>query len=235
MESARAAIRGFKETRDRHGLSNALNNAAEAFLKMGDVDSARAASKEALELSESAGSKSDRAKIQVTLASTLIRTQGEREKSLDLYRDALLTFRTLGDRRSEVETLVGIGDVLLDSGNSRGRGALQSSLDLAQSIGAVREVVRAQRSLGSVEGQLGQIRLATEHLESSLALARRIQAAEEEARSGDGLADVHARQGDARRALELWKAALEIFDRLHISAQSELVRQKIGRLGRSVH
>ncbi|MEU7239147.1 AfsR/SARP family transcriptional regulator [Streptomyces sparsogenes] len=233
-EAFQSALSAFRSIGDRRGESYTLNNLAELYLHTDDVDSARRALEKSLEISRAIGSRSDQAKIMATLASTLNSSPEKVDLALDLQRDALFTFRHLGDRRSECATLAGIGEALHTAGRLHEAAAhYTSSLELARSIGAALEKARALRSLGAVERQLGYGSSAADHLNASITLARTLHAVEEEARACDTLAELHAENGQFQQAEELWRQALTLFESLNASRLAAPVREKISMITRS--
>jgi tetratricopeptide (TPR) repeat protein len=233
FEAFQSALFAFQAMGDRRGESYTLNNLAELYLHTDDVDSARSALETSLEISRAVGSRSDQAKIMATLASTLNSSPEKVDLALDLQRDALFTFRRLGDRRSECATLAGIGEALHTAGRLHEAAAhYTSSLELSRTIGAALEEAQALRSLGAVERQLGRDTSATDHLTASITLARRLHAVEEEARACDALAELHAETGRFQQAEELWRHTLQLFESLNASQLAALVKEKISTINR---
>ncbi|MGY0058555.1 AfsR/SARP family transcriptional regulator [Streptomyces sp. LZ34] len=234
LDAFQNALSAFQTLSDRRGESITLNNLAELYLHTDDVDSARSALEKSLEISRAIGSRSDQAKIMATLGSTLNSSPEKVDSALDLQRDALFTFRRLGDRRSECATLAGIGEALHTAGRLHEAAAhYTSSLELARTIGAALEEARALRSLGTVERRLGHDRSAADHLNASITLARRLHAVEEEARACDALAELHAKNGQLQHAEELWRHSLHLFENLNASRFAAPVREKIHAINRS--
>lgn len=226
-----SALSVFRSTRDFRGQSICLNNIGNLFERMGDTGRARENLDTALDMAKVSGNKSDQAKIQVTLASTMNGEPENIDRSLDLYRDGLFTFRQLGDRRSEAQTLTQIG-VALQAADSPYEAAAHysSALELARGIGAAHEECQGLRLLGEVEHQLGDRAGAVPHLTASIALARRISAAQEEALARDALATLYARGGEPERAVELWRRALTLFTGLAAESEARRVRGRLSAL-----
>lgn len=219
LEYFQSALAGFRETADLRQVSHVLNNMSDHALQMGDRDTARKLLPECIELLHITGGASDEATAQVNLADTMDAAT-EFEAILDLYRQALVTFHRLGDRRNACITLHGMGvahqvaGLLAEAATHH-----QRALDLARSIGAAHEEAQALRHLGMTEHRLGRLASARAHLEAAVALADRTGATKETAHALDSLALLCAETGEPDRARALWLRACAAFTELSDTAE----------------
>jgi tetratricopeptide (TPR) repeat protein/DNA-binding SARP family transcriptional activator len=184
----------FRDVDDRRGQFTTLNNIAELYKDVGNLDSAINAYQQAIKLSQAHGSKGPYAILQTNLAATLL-AHGRPAEALKLYEAALPALRSAGDRRSEAIARNGIGRVL--HATRRSEEALAhhtAALAIARTIHAAHEEIQALRTLGEAEAATGRLSQACSHLEASLALSRRIGARSEETETLEALA--HVRLGN---------------------------------------
>jgi DNA-binding SARP family transcriptional activator/tetratricopeptide (TPR) repeat protein len=171
------AISGFRESGDILRESKTLNNLSDLYQEMGDKETARQLLTTSLKLSAESNFKQDLASAQVNLANTM-EIPAEFPDALGLYREALHTFRRLGDRRNVSITLHRMGIAFEAAGDDVGAVAYhRQALDIARAIGATHEEVQSTRHLGAAELRLGIADSGTLHLKAAAALGERPGAA----------------------------------------------------------
>ncbi|WP_406463150.1 tetratricopeptide repeat protein [Streptomyces sp. NBC_01622] len=189
------ALREFRAIGDGVDQRRTLNNLADLNVRVGEKEAARQILKEARNISPLNVNKSDLAVIDITLAGALP-IPGQSDEALRLLRDALESFRELGDLRNQVICLNETGRVHRESGHADDAVRLHvSALDLARSIGAMMEEAQSLLLLGTAERVLGQYRSAIGHLDSARVLAQSIHLLPEESEAAAEL--VRARAGMA--------------------------------------
>lgn len=94
------AFAGFTDAGDDRGRYRTLNNLAELQQQMGNLEAAERAYREAIEVSETMGSRGDRATLWMNLASVLT-PRRKTDEALALYARALPVLRGVGDVRGE--------------------------------------------------------------------------------------------------------------------------------------
>jgi tetratricopeptide (TPR) repeat protein len=138
---------------------------------------------------------------------------GRYEEALSNYRKALQTHRIIGDRRSEIETLIDIGSTLTRIGrNNEAIEHHQQALAISLDIADLR--ARALRCTGDTLSRSGDHAAARDYYQQAHDLARLLGDPFEEAKAleGIGLTLLRTqRQADAQRPL---KQALRIYRRL---------------------
>ncbi|MEI5519278.1 BTAD domain-containing putative transcriptional regulator [Streptomyces brasiliscabiei] len=151
------ALAGFQGCADLREQSRALNNLSEISLRTGDGEKARMLLAQSLELLDRTGNENPRGRaiIQVNLAETM-KIPDELEKALEMYRQALFTFRRLGDRRNVAITLHQIGIAFEGAGRTHEAVAHhERALDLARDIGAAHEEAAARQRLAAIAERAG--------------------------------------------------------------------------------
>ncbi|MER5986427.1 BTAD domain-containing putative transcriptional regulator [Streptomyces sp. NPDC001787] len=196
MEFFVSALGGFRRSGDAREEFNVLNNLSDLHFQTGDRESARRLLMKSLSNPRLAGTPLARATGQVNLANTMAMPE-EAEAALELYREALLSFRRLGDRRNASITLHRMGVAFEESGrDDQAVAHHERALDLATSIGAEHERMLALRGMAASERRLGRIRSAARHLSEALALAGRTGAPDEAARMREELDALRSESGD---------------------------------------
>ncbi|MFF2325293.1 tetratricopeptide repeat protein [Streptomyces sp. NPDC058103] len=192
LECFASALSGFRRAGDVQEELKVLNNMADLHSWTGDQESSRRLLKKVLNSPHAAANPLTRATSQVNLANTMNTTE-DLYGALDLYRDALLTFNRLGDRRNASITLHRMGLAFEAAGNDHQAATHHElALDLATGIGAAHDRLQALCRLGAAERRLGRNRLALTHLTEAVDLADRIGAAEEGAQAQAALTALRA-------------------------------------------
>jgi tetratricopeptide (TPR) repeat protein len=185
-----AALSESRRLGDHRAEALVLNNMGDLYNHMGEKELARRSLEHSLAISRTSARKADLAAVQVTLANSM-EIPAELDSALDLYRQALICFRELGDRRREVDTMNGIGLAFRTAGRLAEAAAHHATAaDLAHSIGAALEESHSLHELGITEYRMNAPASAAAHLRAALALAREIGAPEEEARAAAGLSEI---------------------------------------------
>jgi tetratricopeptide (TPR) repeat protein len=198
----------------------ALNNMGDLMIRMGDVD--RAAEYYAQIAGAGALSRQHEAIVLINAAHVHRRT-GAYETALTNYRAALAIAMELGDRRTQVDTLIGIGATFHNTGRY-GEALIhhERALAISRSISERYEEAVALRHLGEVLTASGRYRGAVEHLRLAYALSTEINVPDEKAKAlaSLGTALLHV-QGDeaARRP---WEEALRLFTTLDLPEAQDL-------------
>ncbi|MEV6327046.1 BTAD domain-containing putative transcriptional regulator [Streptomyces sp. NPDC051909] len=142
-----AALQGFRSCGDEREVACVLNNLSDLYVHTGDLATARQTAIESLTLMERFGNETERAAARVNLANTMT-PEKDGAEMLRLYRDALATFRGVGDLRNTAEALHRIGDALRGLGrDDEATAHYKGALEAARSIGAAHEEARAARAL----------------------------------------------------------------------------------------
>ncbi|MEU4820760.1 tetratricopeptide repeat protein [Actinomadura sp. NPDC023710] len=222
------ALAIFTEIGDPRGGTMALNNMGDLMLRMGAVDRAvdyygRTAAA-AAELGPQ-----HRAIMLINLAN-VSRHTGDHETALANYRKALALAMELGDRRTQVETLIGIGATFHNIGRySESLIHHERALAISQSINERYEETLALRHLGETLTASGRYPAAVDHLQRARDLAARIGVPDEIGKTLESLgsAFLHLEGQDKTRAY--WQEAAQIFDSLDLP-DAEILRNRLRRL-----
>jgi DNA-binding SARP family transcriptional activator len=208
----------------------ALNNMGDLMIRMGDVD--RAAEYYAQTAGAAELSRQHEAIVLINAANVHRRT-GAYETALANYRAALAIAMELGDRRTQVDTLIGIGATLHSIG--RYGDALihhERAVAISRSIKERYEETVALRHLGEVLTSSGRYPAAAEHLRQAYALSTDIGVPDEKARAlaSLGTALLHVQGSEAAR--RPWEEALHLFTALNLPEAQDL-RARLQSLDRA--
>ncbi|MFA1548265.1 AfsR/SARP family transcriptional regulator [Actinomadura chokoriensis] len=203
-----------------HLRTMALNNMGDLMIRMGDVD--RAAGYYAQTAGAAELSRQHEAIVLINAAHVHRRTR-DHETALANYRAALAIAMELGDRRTQVDTLIGIGATFHNIGRY-GEALIhhERALAISRSIKVRYEETAALRHLGEALTASGRYPAAVEHLRQAYALATEIDVPDERARSlaSLGAALLHVQGSEAAR--RPWEEALRIFTTLNLPEAHDL-------------
>lgn len=112
-----------------------------------------------------------------------------------------MEFRALGDRKSQADTLIGLGEAHRKAGEpEKAVRHFVDALDIARLIGAAHQEIQALRHLGQAHFAAGRLDSAGESLEVALSLAERTHDVDEKARTECVLTDVRRAVGGTSTA-----------------------------------
>jgi DNA-binding SARP family transcriptional activator/Tfp pilus assembly protein PilF len=214
------ALAIFTEIDDRHGRTMALNNMGDLMIRMGDID--RAAEYYA-QTADAAGLSRQHEAIALINAANVHRRTGSNETALANYRAALAIAMELGDRRNQVETLIGIGATFHNTGRY-GEALIhhERALAIARSISERYEETLALRNLGETLTASGRYPAAVDHLQQAYALSTEIGVPDETAKALEslGTALLHVHGSEAAR--HPWQEALSLLTSLNLPEAQHL-------------
>ncbi|MFG2085478.1 tetratricopeptide repeat protein [Spirillospora sp. NPDC048824] len=203
-----------------HLRTMALNNMGDLMIRMGDVD--RAAEYYAQTAGVAELSRQHEAIVLINTAN-VHRRYGAYETALINYRAALAIAMELGDRRTQVDTLIGIGAAFHDTGHY-GEAIIhhERALAISRSISERYEETVALRHLGEALTASGRYPAAVEHLRQAYALSTEIDVPDEMARTlaSLGAALLHVQGSEATR--RPWEEALRLFTTLNLPEAQDL-------------
>ncbi|QKW38408.1 tetratricopeptide repeat protein [Actinomadura sp. NAK00032] len=206
---------------DAPGLRTmALNNMGDLMIRRGDVDRAAEYYAQIAGLPEL--SRQHEAIVLINAAHVHRRT-GAYETALANYRAALAIAMELGDRRTQVDTLIGIGATFHNTGRY-GESIIhhERALAISRSINERYEETVALRHLGEALTTSGRYRTAVEHLRQAYALSAEIGVPDEQAKAlaSLGAALLHVQGSEAAR--RPWEEALRLFTTLNLPEAQDL-------------
>jgi tetratricopeptide (TPR) repeat protein len=197
-ELADRALGEFAGRADADGKMRSVNLIGAIAFEHGRLADAEAAFAQALELARGQNDGLMAARASNNLAS-VAHLRGDAEMALSLYRQALLEYQRLGDRRGTAETCHNLGLAFRDMGA------------WPDANGATAEAVRHAEQVGEPTlmalAELGQAELRIEAGEWPLAQRGISRAAELSERAGDALGGAEAGRLRARLALAIGNAA----------------------------
>ncbi|MBC6466558.1 tetratricopeptide repeat protein [Actinomadura alba] len=200
---------------DPHGQMMALNNAGDLSLRLGRVAVARDYYDKAASITPEMGRQ--HAAIWLCNMAAVYRHTGRYDDALHNYRKAFLTYQAIGDRRSEIETLLGIGLTFQLMGReSEALVHHQKALTLSRQAADLYCEIQALCGVGETLLSSGRHAAALDHYQRTLDLMRGINDPYWAAKAleGMGTALLHTRgRAQARRC---WKQALRSYERMGV-------------------
>ncbi|WP_171068925.1 AfsR/SARP family transcriptional regulator [Actinomadura geliboluensis] len=221
------ALAIFNEIGDSRGRMRAHNNMGDLMIRMGDVDRAAEYYEQTAGAAEL--SRQHRA-IALINAANVHRRTGAPETALANYRAALALAMELGDRRTQVETLIGIGATFHNTGRY-GEALIhhERALAISRTINERYEEAVALRHLGETLSASGRYPAAVDHLLQAYSLSTEIGVPDETARALEslGAALLHIQGTEAAR--HHWEEALRLFT-THDLPDAEHLRARLHSL-----
>jgi DNA-binding SARP family transcriptional activator/Tfp pilus assembly protein PilF len=232
-DSRMRALSIHAEIDDSSGRQMALNNMGDLKLKIGEVTSALTYYSEAETAAAQMGRQHEA--IWWTNLANVFQHTGRCEEALARYRTALRTYKEIGDRRSEVETLIAIGSTFQRMGQF-GEALIhhQRALSLAREIAERYEEVRALRSVGEALLNSRRFAAAMNWYQGAVNLAHQIGEPLERARSLEGMGSVLLHVRGRAAARKRWKQALRLYERIRLPAEAEAVRTLLERADQAI-
>ncbi|MBC6456995.1 AfsR/SARP family transcriptional regulator [Actinomadura sp. HBU206391] len=200
---------------DPHGQMMALNNAGDLSLRLGRVAVAHDYYNKAAAITSEMGRQ--HAAIWLSNMGGVYRHTGHHDDALHNYRKALLTYQEIGDRRSEIETLLGIGATFQLMGRD-GEALVhhQKALALSEQTADLYGEIQALRGIGETFLNSGRHAAALDRYQRTLELARRIGDPFWEAKALEGMGTALMRTRGHAQARRCWKQALRLYERLGV-------------------
>ena len=208
---------------DPPGLQMTLNNQGDLMLHLGRVSAARGFYENAAAVVSEMARQHEA--IWRNNMARIHQHTGRNAEALDGFRYALSTYRQIGDRRNEIETLIEIGVTYYRMGK-REEALIhyEQAYAASHAISEVFEQVKALRRIGDVLLDEGRLTEALEHLQKAIDLADRIGEPYERARALEGVGLIYLRTRGRHQGRRLWKQALKFYDRAGMTSEAERVR-----------
>jgi tetratricopeptide (TPR) repeat protein len=215
IDHRQQALDIYSRIGDLHGQQKAFNNMGDLHLRIGHISTAsdyfeRAA---AVPLKMSI----QHAAIWLNNMAEIYQHMDRYDEALSNYREALQTYRRIGDRRSEIETLLGIGSTFRRMGAySEALIHHQKALVISRDISERHEEARALRCIGQVQLASDRHSAALEHFQRALDLADQIGDKFEQAKAHEGIGTTLLHIRGPAGARKHWKQALKLYERLGV-------------------
>lgn len=218
-----SALEIHAEIDDPQGLMRSLNNQGDLMLRLGRVSDARGCYEDA----EAVAAEMPRQHKAIwhNNMARIDRHEGRNTEALNGFRYALSTYRQIGDRRSEIETLIEIGVTYFRMGKHQ-----EALIHYERAYARSREIAeffqqtKALRRIGDVLLAEGRVQEALEYLHKSIDLADMTKEPYERARALDGIGTIYLRTRGRGQARKCWKQALKFYERARMTSEAERVR-----------
>jgi serine/threonine protein kinase/Tfp pilus assembly protein PilF len=225
--AARAAVKG-----DERGAPQLVAGArlieGNAFLSLGELESARTAFRQAKSLYEAAADRWDATNVSTNLAVVAMRS-GDVGTAEQMFQQSLATYRELGDRRGEASALTSLGTLLRNRGQFvKARDLHLQALGIRQEVGDRVGEARSRNNLANIQSLLGDNRAARDMYQEALPVFRETGDRDAVATVLSNLGDLASEEGDLSRAHDLYEESRAAFQEL--GNQSSLAHE-LSRLG----
>jgi len=214
---------------NRSAAVRALLEAAEALIKLRDAEGARGLLESAAQVSETLDDPLLRQRV-LGLLGLAYGALERRNEALECLMQALEDARRSGDRQAECRWLLGIGEVLLQFGETADALAVAArALDLAREAGSSRLEAEGYALVGSINLSRGMLRDAEENLQRALAIARAYGDPGEQLHYLQILAQLSMQAGQPAAAIKHLRQALEVAT---VDGSAEMRARLHGQLAR---
>ncbi|WP_169514787.1 AfsR/SARP family transcriptional regulator [Actinomadura atramentaria] len=219
-----AALDLYIRLGNRRGQQIVLNNFGDVQKEFGNYDAALSYFLQAKTLVEM---RRQHLGIWLNNVASVYQKKGQHAQAVEHYREALVIYGEIGDRRSESDALTNIGECLAELGRD-GEALIhqQKALALARELADRFVEARALSGIAETNLRAGRLPTALEYFERSLDLARTTADVRQEARALAGLADALARTGGAAAAEPYWRRACELLAGLGVMDEVETLRAR---------
>lgn len=215
---------------NRSAAIRALLESAETLIEMRDAPAAQGTLEVALQLSESLDEPVLHQRV-LGLLGLAYGALDRRNEALDCLTGALQVAHRSGDVQAEGRWLLGIGEVLLQFGETDdAMAAARRSLDAARQIGSRRLESQALALMGSVNIQRGIWREAEECLQRALGIARERDDFGEQLHYLQVLAQLSQHSGQFAAAVKHLRQALEVASLMDVPETRARLHGQLARL-----
>jgi tetratricopeptide (TPR) repeat protein len=158
------------------------------------------------------------------------RQQGEGQRAIEYYQQALRIAQEIGDRRGKGNQFGNLGVAYADLGKvQRAIDYYEQALAVAREIGDRLAEGNSLGNLGNAYFTLGEARRAIKYHDQALTISREIGDRHGEGANLGNLGIAYTALGEARRAIEYLEQALAIFEEIQ-SPYAQLARTKLAEL-----
>lgn len=224
-----SALSIFADLNDPRGLQMALNNQGDLMLRLGRVSAARGYYEDAAAVDLEMARQHEA--IWVNNMARIDLHSGRYDEAISGFRSALLTYKQIGDRRNEIETLIEIGTTYYRMGkNGEALVHYEQGLTFSREISEVFEQTKALRRIGEVLLSDDRLTDAEKAFDEALSLSDITGEPYERAKALEGMGVIHLRSRRRYQARKCWKRALRFYYRAEMTTEAEAVRALIDGL-----
>jgi DNA-binding SARP family transcriptional activator/tetratricopeptide (TPR) repeat protein len=218
-----SALSIFGDIGDSYGLQMSLNNQGDLMLRLGRVAVARGYYEDAAAAVPEMGRQHEA--IWLNNMARIDLHSGRYDEANDGFRKALQTYRQIGDRRNEIETLVEIGTTYFKMGmNGEAIVHYERGLAFSREISELFEETKALRRIGEVLLSDERLADAEKAFDEALNLSNITGEPYERAKALEGMGAVYLRTRRRHHARRCWKQALRFYSRAAMAAEAEATR-----------
>ena len=205
-----AALEKARALSDKAGEAEALRQAGNVFLRLGQPPKAAEFFEQALPLFRQAGDKAGEAKVLNSIG-VFYNTTGQPQKALEFYQQALPLFRQVGNKVGEANALNNIGIFYKTTGQpQKALEFFQQALPLHRQAGDKEGEARDLGNIGVVYDLTGQPQKALEFHQQALLLYRQVGNKASEANALNNIGAVYYATGQPQKSLEFYQQALPL-------------------------
>ncbi|UNU22943.1 tetratricopeptide repeat protein [Microcoleus vaginatus] len=210
IEYYQQSLNIHKNSGNRYGEANSLNNLGEIYSLLGEYSQAIHCYQQSLNIQRDIGNRSGEA-ASLNALGNIYDALGEYLQAIDCYQQSLNIERETNNRHGEASSWRDLGSAYYSLGEYlQAIECQQQSLDMARKINSKHREVNSLNALGRTYVSLGQYQRAIEYSQESLNLAQKIDNRYGEANSLVTLGNAYSNLGNYLRAIEFYKQSLDI-------------------------
>ncbi|MEG4989059.1 CHAT domain-containing protein [Microcoleus sp. BR0-C5] len=210
IEYYQQSLNIHKNSGNRYGEANALNNLGEIYSLLGEYSQAIDCYQQSLNIQRDIGNRSGEA-ASLNALGNIYDALGEYLQAIDCYQQSLNIERETNNLHGEASSWRDLGSAYHSLGEYlQAIECQQQSLDMARKINSKHREVNSLNALARTYVSLGQHQRAMEYSQKSLTLAQKINNRYGEAYSLVTLGNAYSNLGNYLRAIEYYQKSLDI-------------------------
>jgi len=210
IEYYQQSLNIHKNSANRYGEANSLNNLGEIYSLLGEYSQAIDFYQESLNIQRDIGNRSGEA-ASLNALGNIYEALGEYLQAIDCYQQSLNIEREIGNIYGEASSWRDLGSAYHSLGEYlQAIECQQQSLDMARKLNSWNREVHSLNALGNTYVSLGQYQRAIEYSQESLTLAQKVNNRYGEANSLVTLGNAYSNLGNYLRAIKFYKQSLDI-------------------------
>lgn len=210
IEYYQQSLNIHKNSGNRYGEANSLNNLGEIYSLLGEYSQAIDFYQQSLNIQRDIGNRSGEA-ASLNALGNIYDALGEYLQAIDCYQQSLNIERETGNIYGEASSWRDLGSAYHSLGEYlQAIECQQQSLDMARKLNSKHRELNSLNALGRTYVSVGQYQLAIEYSQKSLNLAQKIDNRYGEANSLMTLGNAYSDLGNYLRAIEYYQKSLDI-------------------------
>lgn len=210
IEYYQQSLNIHKNSGNRYGEANSLNNLGEIYSLLGEYSQAIDFYQQSLNIQRDIGNRSGEA-ASLNALGNIYDALGEYLQAIECHQQCLNIQRETGNPHGEATSWRNLGSAYHAIGEyQQASECQQQSLEMARKLNSWNREMHSLNALGNTYVSLGQYQRAIEYSQESLTLAQKVNNRYGEANSLVTLANAYSNLGNYLRAIEYYQQSLDI-------------------------